>query len=126
VDESELLNVKDLAQIRKRGGEETKTNIIADEEKEPPYAPTTAPMASGTSNGAYTSYSAQHNNIHRPHQIAFPEEEGGLITQERPSGTSMVCIFHLPYSITKFSDLTKFFSQQQMMSVTMMKICMRP
>ncbi len=48
----------------------------------PPNGPTKAPIdpttASGTINGAYISYSAQHNNIHRSHQIAFPEEEGGF------------------------------------------------
>jgi hypothetical protein len=83
---------RDLAQIQKRGGEETTTATLENldqevyhgndvaEEEERPYAPATAPiestMASGTNNGAYISYSAQHNNIHRSHQIAFPEEEG--------------------------------------------------
>jgi hypothetical protein len=56
-----------------------------------PNAPTKAPIdpttASGTINGAYISYSAQHNNIHRSHQIAFPEEEGGLMTQEKHMST---------------------------------------
>ena len=71
----------DLAQIQKRGGEETTTQENLDqevlhgndveEEEERPFAPTTAPIdpttAVGTSNGAYISYSAQHNNIHRSH-----------------------------------------------------------
>jgi len=56
-----------------------------------PNAPTKAPIdpttASGTINGAYISYSAQHNNIHRSHQIAFPEEEGGLMMQEKHMST---------------------------------------
>jgi len=81
---------RDLAQIQKRGGEET----TAEEEEDmmstnaltkAPIDPTTA---SGTINGAYVSYSAQRNNIHRSHQIAFPELLGGLMTQEKPSGTS--------------------------------------
>ncbi len=56
-----------------------------------PIAPTTALIepttASGTINGVYISYSVQHNNILRSHQIVFsateveppydPEEEGG-------------------------------------------------
>jgi hypothetical protein len=44
-------------------------------------------MASVTINGVYISYSAQHNNIHRSHQIAFPEEEGGLMMQETHMST---------------------------------------
>jgi hypothetical protein len=55
------------------------------------YAPMEAPiepmMASVTINGAYISYSAQHNNIHKSHQIAFPEEEGGLMMQETHMST---------------------------------------
>jgi hypothetical protein len=94
---------RDLAQIQKRGGEETTTTTLENldqevyhgndvaEEEERPYAPTTAPiestMASGTNNGAYIFYSKQHNNIHRSHQIAFPEEEGGLMRQEKHMST---------------------------------------
>jgi hypothetical protein len=59
-------------EIQKRGGEEN-GNDVAEEEARP-YALTKAPIdpttASGTINGAYISYSAQHNNIHRSHQIA--------------------------------------------------------
>jgi hypothetical protein len=93
-DDSELSFVKNLAQIQKRGGEESKTEIIAEEEENmmSPNAPTKAPIepttASGTINGAYISYSTQHNNIHRSHQIAFPEEEGGLMTQEKHMSTN--------------------------------------
>ncbi len=63
---------RDLAQIQKRGGEET----TAEEEEDMTStnaltkAPIDPTMASGTINGAYISYSAQHNNIHRSHQIA--------------------------------------------------------
>jgi hypothetical protein len=70
--------------------EETVAEIIAETEEEcmrtnqpmtSPNAPTKAPieptMNSVTNNGAYISYSAQYNNIHRSHQIAFLEEEGG-------------------------------------------------
>jgi hypothetical protein len=80
--------------------EEIVAEIIAEKEKErmrtnqpmtSPNAPTKAPidptMGSGTINGAYNSYSAQHNNIHRSHQIAFPEEEGGLMMQEKHMST---------------------------------------
>jgi hypothetical protein len=76
---------RDLAQIQKRGGEET----TAEEEEDMTStnaltkAPIDPTMASGTINGAYISYSAQHKNIHRSHQIAFPEELGGLMTQEK-------------------------------------------
>jgi hypothetical protein len=89
-----------------RGGEETTTKIIAEEEEEQmrtnqpttaPIAPMTAPIepttASGTINGAYISYSVQHNNILRSHQIVFsateveppyvPEEEGDWMRQEK-------------------------------------------
>jgi len=56
-----------------------------------PKAPTKAPIdpttASGTINGAYITYSTQHNNIHRSHQIAFPEEEGGLMMQKKHMST---------------------------------------
>ena len=75
--------------------EETVAAIIAETEEEcmrtnqpmtSPNAPTKAPieptMASVTNNGAYISYSAQYNNIHRSHQIAFLEKEGGLMIQE--------------------------------------------
>jgi hypothetical protein len=75
--------------------EETVAEIIAETEEEcmrtnqpmtSPNAPTKAPieptMNSVTNNGAYISYSAQYNNIHRSHQIAFLEEEGGLMMQE--------------------------------------------
>ena len=90
-DESELSFVKDSAQIQKKGGEESNTMIIAEEDMTSPNAPTKAPIdpttASGTSNGAYISYSTQHNNIHRSHQIVFPEEEGGLTTQEKHMST---------------------------------------
>jgi hypothetical protein len=99
-EESLLSIVKDLAKSQKRGGEETTTEIIAEKEEErmrtnqpmtSPNAPTKAPieptMASGTINGAYISYSAQHNNIHRSHQIVFPEEEGGLMMQEKHMST---------------------------------------
>jgi len=45
---------------------------------QPTKAPIESTTASGTSNGVYISYSAQHNNIQKSHQIAFPEEEGGF------------------------------------------------
>ncbi len=62
-----------------------------------PIAPTMAPieptMASGTINCVYISYSVQHNNIFRSHQIVFsateveppyvPEEEGDWMRQEK-------------------------------------------
>ena len=80
--------------------EETVAEIIAEKEKErmrtnqpmtSPNAATKAPIepmkASMTINGAYISYSAQHNNIHRSHQIAFPEEEGGLMMQNKHMST---------------------------------------
>ena len=85
---------------KKRGGEETTTEIIVEKEEErmrtnqpmtSPNAPTKAPiepmMASVTINGAYITYFTQHNNIHRSHQIAFPEEEGGLMMQEKHMST---------------------------------------
>jgi hypothetical protein len=105
-EESKPSIVKDLAQIQMRGGEETTTKIIAEEEEErmrtnqpmtSPIVPTTAPneptTACGTINGAYISYSVQHNNILRSHQIVFsatevdppyvPEEEGDWMRQEK-------------------------------------------
>jgi len=91
-EESEV-SIKDLAQIQEKGGEETNTDLISEEEEDmtSPNAPTKAPidstMASGTINGVYISYPAQHNNIHRSHQIAFPEEEGGLMMQEKHMST---------------------------------------
>ncbi len=104
-EESEPSIVKNLAQIQMRGGEETTTKIIAEEEEErvrinqPTTAaitPTTAPIepttTSGTINGAYISYSVQHNNILRSHQIVIsatevespyvPEEERNWMRQE--------------------------------------------
>ncbi len=64
------------------------TKIIAEEEEEQirtnqpmtsPIAPTAAPIepmtACGTINGAYISYSVQHNNILRSHQIVFSATE---------------------------------------------------
>jgi hypothetical protein len=76
-EESEPLIVKDLAQIQMRGGEETTTKIIAEEEEEqmrtnqPMTSPIAPTMVCGTINGAYISYSVQHNNILRSHQIVF-------------------------------------------------------
>jgi hypothetical protein len=80
--------------------EEIVAEIMAEKEEErmrtnqpmtSPNAPTKAPIepmkASMSNNGAYNSYSAQHNNIHRSHQIAFPEEEGGLMMQETHMST---------------------------------------
>ena len=80
--------------------EEIVAEIMAEKEEErmrtnqpmtSPNAPTKAPIepmkASMSINGAYISYSAQHNNIHRSHQIAFPEEEGGLMMQETHMST---------------------------------------
>jgi hypothetical protein len=61
-EESELSFVKYLAHIQKKGGEETKTHILAVEEEDMtfPNAPTKAPIdpttASGTSNGVSVSY----------------------------------------------------------------------
>jgi hypothetical protein len=78
-----------LTQIQEKGGAETNTDLISEEVEDmtSPNLPTKASidptMASGTINGACISYSAQHNNIHRSHQIGFPEEEGGLMTQEK-------------------------------------------
>jgi predicted small secreted protein len=82
------------------GREEIVAEILAENEEErmrtnqpmtSPNAATKAPIepmkASMTINGAYISYSAQHNNIHRSHQIAFPEEEGGLMMQETHMST---------------------------------------
>jgi hypothetical protein len=83
----------DLAQIQEKGGAETNADLISEEEEDmtSPNSPMKAPIdpttASGTINGACISYSAQHNNIHRSHQIAFPEEEGGLMTQEKHMST---------------------------------------
>jgi len=83
----------DSAQIQEKGGAETNTDLISEEEEDmtSPNAPTEAPIdpmtAYGTINGAYISFSAQHNNIHRSHQIAFPEEEGGLMRQEKHMST---------------------------------------
>jgi hypothetical protein len=154
-DESELSIVKDSAQIQKRGGEETKTKIIAEEEEEQmrtnqpsmmsPIAPTMVPieptMASGTINGAYKSYSLQHNNILRSHQIVFPEAEGGLMRQGKhmltistttttmtASGTSNGVYISSPIQHNNILRSHHFFPRQRMMSVfaTMMKICMMP
>ena len=83
----------DSAQIQEKGGAETITDLISEEEEDmtSPNAPTKAPIdlttASGTINGAYITYSTQHNNIHRSHQIAFPEEEGGLMMQNKHMST---------------------------------------
>ncbi len=98
-EESKPLFVKDLAQIQMRGGEETTTKIIAEEEEErmrtnqpttAPIAPTMAPIelttASGTINGAYISYSVQHNNILRSHQIVFFGNRGGASLCPRGGG----------------------------------------
>jgi len=82
-----------LTQIQETGGAETNSDLITEEEVDmtSPNSPTKAPIdpttASGTINGACISYSAQHNNIHRSHQIAFPEKEGGLTTQEKHMST---------------------------------------
>jgi len=121
----------DLTQIQEKGGAETNTDLISEEEEDmtSPNSPTKAPIdpttASGTINGACISYSAQHNKIHRSHRNAFPEEEGSLMTQEKhmstisttttmmtASGTSNGAYIHLPYSIATFSDLTTFISQK--------------
>jgi len=83
----------DSAQIQEKGGAETLTDLISEEEEDmtSPKGPTKAPIdpttASGTVNGAYITYSTQHNNIHRSHQIAFPEEEGGLMMQNKHIST---------------------------------------
>jgi hypothetical protein len=83
----------DSAQIQEKGGAETNTDLISEEEEDmmSPKVPTKAPIdpttASGTINGAYITYSAQHNNIHRSHQIAFPEEEGGFMMQKKHMST---------------------------------------
>ena len=82
-----------LTQIQEKGGAETNTDLISEEEEDmtSPNLPTKAPIdpttASGTINGAYITYSTQHNNIHRSHQIAFPEEEGGLMMQNKHIST---------------------------------------
>ncbi len=68
-----------------------------------PIVPTMAPIepttVSGTINGAYISYSVQHNNILRSHQIVFsateveppyvPEEEGDWMRQEKHMSTML-------------------------------------
>ncbi len=55
-----------------------------------PIVPMTAPIepttASGTINGAYISYSVQHNNILRSHQIGFFSNRGGASLRPRGGG----------------------------------------
>ncbi len=142
-----------------RGGEKTTTKIIAEEEEErmrtnqpttAPVAPMTAPiepaMASGTINGAYISYSVQHNNILRSHQIVFsateveppyvPEEEGDWMRQEKhmstmlttttmmASGTINGVYISSPIQHNNILRSHQIISQQQMTSIfaTMMRI----
>ena len=105
--------------------------------KVPMKAPIDPTTASGTINGAYITYSTQHNNIHRSHQIAFPEEEGGLMMQNQhmstisttktmmtASGTSNGVYISSPIQHTNILRSHHLFSQLRMMSVfaTMMRI----
>jgi len=82
--EESNVSFKDLAQIQEKGGEETNADLISEEEEDmtSPNAPTKAPIdpttVSGTINGAYISYSALHNNIHRSHQNCFSRGGGGF------------------------------------------------
>ena len=96
----EILNQEGVHEYFVNCTEQIVAEILSENEEErmrtnqpmtSPNAATKAPIepmkASMTINGAYISYSAQHNNIHRSHQIAFPEEEGGLMMQEKHMST---------------------------------------
>jgi hypothetical protein len=96
----EILNQEGVHEYFVNCTEQIVAEILSENEEErmrtnqpmtSPNAPMEAPIepmkASMSINGAYISYSAQHNNIHRSHQIAFPEEEGGLMMQETHMST---------------------------------------